>query len=112
MPDSKSISSAYRRAGEDFLAYRLEKMFRKIETPADIALHNDVLAEAMLIIDDNPKVFFQTLAHKMLLAEGKTLVREDEYDQLIAQLNEARQQMGRDSFVKKVAESIMSVSKG
>jgi len=92
MPDSKSLSAAYRRAGEDFLATRLEGMFREIKTPDDIALHNVILKEVMLMIDDTKKgealMFYRILAHSLLEKEAKR------------------------GFLKKVAKSIFSVAKG
>ena len=43
---------AYQMAGAGFLAYRLEKIFRPIETNEDKALHNDMLAEIELMTGD------------------------------------------------------------
>ena len=69
--DGKTLKNSYYRAGEDFLAFRLEKMFRVIRTEADIALHNDMLSEVLLMIDDKPDEFFRGLAHKILNREKK-----------------------------------------
>ncbi len=38
---------------------------------ADIALHNDMLSEVLLMIDDKPDEFFRGLAHKILNREKK-----------------------------------------
>jgi hypothetical protein len=46
------LIDAYRRAGENFLAYRLEKMFAEIKTEADRALHNEIAAEIGLMIGE------------------------------------------------------------
>ncbi|MFA6281590.1 MAG: hypothetical protein WCY05_03705 [Candidatus Omnitrophota bacterium] len=46
MSDKKQmLIRAYQQAGHGFLAYRLEKCFRLLKTPEDIALHNDMVEE-------------------------------------------------------------------
>ena len=62
----KGIYRGYQQAGANFLAYRLGKIFTKIETPEDIALHNDVLAEVLQIIYTEEKSFFRTIAEQIL----------------------------------------------
>jgi len=62
MSNGKGLARAYQSAGQDFLAYRLEKLFVRIETPADIALHNDILAEVLQIIAGEEKGFFKDMA--------------------------------------------------
>ena len=62
----KGIHVAYMKAGADFLAYRMQRLFTKIETPEDIALHNDVLKEVLLIVSGKEQEFFKTLAEDML----------------------------------------------
>lgn len=47
MTDKHDMLRDYRNAGQNFLAYRLEHVFKELATPADIALHNDVIAEVM-----------------------------------------------------------------
>lgn len=56
----------YQSAGRDFLAYRLQRLFFHIQTPDDIALHNDVLEEVMVLIEHDPKSFFQWFADELL----------------------------------------------
>jgi hypothetical protein len=63
---SKGIYTAYQLAGQEFLAYRLGKLFVKIETPEDMALHNDVLAEVLQIIQGEEQSFFTDMAHIIL----------------------------------------------
>jgi len=60
------IYRSYQRAGQDFLAYRLAKLFVRIETPTDIALHNDVLAEVLQIVHGEEKAFFKDMAGILL----------------------------------------------
>jgi hypothetical protein len=69
MSNGRGIYRGYQQAGQDFLAYRLGKLFVKIETPADIALHNDVLAEVLQIIAGEEKRFFKDMAHILLHAK-------------------------------------------
>jgi len=63
---SRGIYRAYQKAGADFLGYRLAKLFVKIETPEDIALHNDVLSEVLQIIEGEERQFFKRLAEILL----------------------------------------------
>lgn len=63
----KGLSSAYERAGVDFLAYRLQHcLFKKIENPVDIALHNDMLEEIELLVDGENLLFFKNFANILL----------------------------------------------
>jgi hypothetical protein len=56
----------YQSAGRDFLAYRLQRLFFQIKSPEDIALHNDTLDEVMVLIEHDPKSFFQWFADELL----------------------------------------------
>jgi len=62
----KGIYRGYQQAGANFLGYRLAKLFTRIETPEDIALHNDVLFEVLQIIEGEEKSFFRSLAETIL----------------------------------------------
>lgn len=66
MTSGRGLYQSYRKVGEDFLAYRLEKLFVKIETPADIALHNDILSEVLVIIEGEETQFFKGIATAIL----------------------------------------------
>jgi hypothetical protein len=46
---------AYQQAGHGFLAYRLEKCFRLLKTPEDIALHNDMVEEIFEMLGTESK---------------------------------------------------------
>ncbi len=85
------LAACYRRAGDDFLASTLSGMFRHIVTPEDIATHNLILDQVLLMVgDESGRIkFLRTLAHEILL-EKKAKI----------------------SLLKKVAKSIMSVAKG
>jgi hypothetical protein len=58
----KGIYRGYQSAGQDFLAYRLAKLFVRIESEADVALHNDVVSEVLQIVYGEEKGFFRDLA--------------------------------------------------
>ena len=62
----RAIYRAYHQAGADFLAYRLEKLFVRIETQDEIALHNDVLKEVLLIVHGEEKSFFESMSDAIL----------------------------------------------
>ncbi len=85
----KKLAAGYRQAGEDFLAGTLRGMFRPIVTPEDMALHNLILGQVLLMVGEEPRQFFRTLAHEILL-----------------------EKKAKKSLLKKVAKSIMSVVKG
>jgi len=67
----KGLARAYRSAGRDFLAYRLGKLFTRIETPEDTALHNDILAEVLLIVSGSEQSFLRNLAGIVLYQQDK-----------------------------------------
>ena len=64
-----SVYKAYRHAGPDFLAYRLTRIFTKIETEEDKVLHNDMLKDVLENIAGGEKPFFKTLAEDMLFTK-------------------------------------------
>jgi len=66
MPSGKDILAAYSRAGEDFLAFKLKDMFLKLETPEDVAAHNAMQAEVMLMLGEDYVKFYKFLAHSIL----------------------------------------------
>ncbi len=99
MPDGKAIASAYRRAGIDFLAYKLEPMFRKLETPEEVALHNALYGEIILMVGKSKaevNLFYRVLANTILAKWAK----------------KKKEKKTIKSFAKMVAESILSVAKG
>ena len=64
---------AYQRAGDKFLAGRLESVFKVLETPEDIALHNDMIREInMLLMHDKTdrQWFILRLAGAILKGPG------------------------------------------
>ena len=63
-----SAYTAYRKAGADFLAFRLTRIFTKIETEEDKILHNDMLKDVLEIIKGEP-AFFKNLAEDMLFTK-------------------------------------------
>ncbi len=74
MPDGKAIVAAYERAGNSFLAYRLEGMFRQLKTPEDVALHNALQREVMLMIGNDNKdkdSFYRMVEHGLLERDRK-----------------------------------------
>ncbi len=74
MPQDNNLSSAYARAGHDFLAEDLEYMFRVIKTPEDIALHNVIQAKVFKMIGGDMKDanrFYRLLAGKLLHKRAK-----------------------------------------
>lgn len=89
--DGKAISAAYGRAGNDFLAHSLEGMFRELRTPEDVALHNVIQRDVMLMVGDSAVKFYRVLGN---LLETKV------------------ERKARRSFRDVVAEAILDVAKG
>ena len=59
--DGRSLFLMYHKAGSTVLAHRLKHLFHPIETKADIALHNDILKEVMLMIGGKERSFMEKL---------------------------------------------------
>ena len=53
----KMLIRAYQQSGTGFLAYRLEKCFRLLKTPEDVALHNDMIEEIFAMLGTENKWF-------------------------------------------------------
>ena len=66
MINGKGLYSLYKQAGPNFLAYRLTKLFTRIETPEQQALHNDILEEVLQIIEGGEQQFFKSWAEDIL----------------------------------------------
>ena len=58
--NEQGIFKAYQKA-DGLLAMRLEKIFVKIETKEDVALHNDALKDMLAIISGEEKQFFERM---------------------------------------------------
>ena len=72
-PDT-NLSSAYRRAGQDFLAGDLESMFRVLKTDEDIALHNHMVKKMVRMVGQDKaqvNLFYRTVAHRLLQKKTK-----------------------------------------
>ena len=68
----KGLYKAYRGAGTGYLAYRLGRLFVKIETPEDIALHNDILSEVLKMIGGEEQQFLKAIAEDLLHKSNAT----------------------------------------
>ncbi|MDD5010497.1 MAG: hypothetical protein PHQ00_00065 [Phycisphaerae bacterium] len=60
----------YQCAGSDFLAYKLKRLFMIIETPEDIALHNDILGDVLVMIEPDPATFMKAFADMLIERES------------------------------------------
>lgn len=71
-----ALSAAYRRAGGDLLAQRIEGMFRQLKTPEDVALHNAIQKEIMAMVPrEDAAKFYQTIQAQMLFEKKKARKR-------------------------------------
>ena len=61
-----SLFKMYNKAGPTILAHRLQHIFNAIKTQDDIALHNDILAEVLLIIEGRERTFMNRLTDLIL----------------------------------------------
>ena len=60
------IYHVYQKAGKNYLAYRLEKLFVEIKTEKDKVLHNQILEEILEITRGKEQSFFESLADTIL----------------------------------------------
>ena len=85
MPDTgRALFNLYNNpdAGPDVLAHRLQKMFVPMKTESDMALHNDILAEVLLIIkgNDDERIFLKGLVDLILYEPKISLARSSLFD--------------------------------
>ena len=59
---SKGLYLNYQKAGPDYLAYRLTRIFIQIENDEDRILHNDMVSDVLTIIQGNETSFFKDMA--------------------------------------------------
>ena len=83
MLDGKTLIEGYSRAGNDFLADRLEGLFRLLKSPEDIALHNAIVQEVLRMVGlDKGKAnrFYRLMAGRILDKEAgkrfRTIIAE------------------------------------
>ena len=71
--DGKELLAGYERAGNDFLASRLEGAFRLLKTQDDVALHNVIVEEilAMVTGKENVNRFYRLMARSLLEKQAK-----------------------------------------
>ena len=65
---NKNLKRAYQMAGNDFLALKLERVFREIKTDEDRILHNDMVRELNNLIPDPPG-FLKTMAQTINMSQ-------------------------------------------
>ena len=79
MNDDKGVYRSYQKAGSDFLAVRLVRLFTKIKTEEDRVLHNDMLNDVLAIIRGEEETFFRSMAENMFYRKvdrkGRLLTR-------------------------------------
>ncbi len=73
MMDGKELLASYERAGNDFLASRLEGAFRLLKTPEDVALHNVIVKEVLVMVTGKEQVnrFYRLMARGLLEKQAK-----------------------------------------
>ena len=64
--NAEGLFRAYNSAGVGFLAYKMEKLFTRIETDEQRILHNDILTDVLLIIQGDEEGFFRSMAEAVL----------------------------------------------
>ena len=103
----KGIAKLYDNGGAALLAHRLAQLFTEIETPADIALHNDVMREVLEMVNTEPP------GDKVTMAEMSFVRRIADY-LLYRELTEKElKAMGankRKRFLFRMAQYVIEVS--
>ena len=79
----KALVDAYQRAGVNFLVYKLESMFRMINTDADRIRHNDMLEELQSMLGINSPNFLKMVASS-ILARGRKRKAKKEFLETVA----------------------------
>ena len=49
---SNGLYNIYKKGDQEFLAYRLVRLIRPVETEADRILHNDVMADVLQLLNE------------------------------------------------------------
>ena len=75
MKTKKVIIRGWNDAGEIFLAEKLKKVFCLLDTPEDVALHNDMVEDVMIMVGDKPNYFRRIVARIILSKPGDYLRR-------------------------------------
>ena len=60
------MQKGYQQAGAEFLAWRLQRVFARIDNAEDQALHNDLVRDISEIIKGKEHSFLKTLAEDMI----------------------------------------------
>ena len=50
---ANGLYNIYKKGDQEFLAYRLVRLIRPVETEADRILHNDVLSDVLQLLNEN-----------------------------------------------------------
>lgn len=67
---SRGLYKSYQNAGVGFLAYKMERIFTRLENPEQVTLHNDILADVLAIIEGEETQFFKDMADAILYPKG------------------------------------------
>uniref|UniRef100_A0A6M3KLZ0 Uncharacterized protein n=1 Tax=viral metagenome TaxID=1070528 RepID=A0A6M3KLZ0_9ZZZZ len=75
MRDKKILIQGYNRAGDDFLAEKLKKIFDILETQEKVVLHNDMVRDVMFMVGGDGKDLRKGVA-RMLMTGTRNLFVE------------------------------------
>jgi len=69
------LVNGYKAAGQDFLAVRLDRVFKILMTPEDVARHNDVMSDILAMVEeeesDKANMGFLRNAAQVILLAGR-----------------------------------------
>jgi hypothetical protein len=80
----KGLVRAYRAAGINFMAVRLEKLFVEIKTQEDIVLHNEVLKEVLAMVNAEPVGILKAIADIILFKKETNRHRKKSFLRQVA----------------------------
>ena len=101
MARGQGIAKLYQTGGVNLLAYRLGKVFVFLETPEQVAIHNEVVCEVMDIIN---KGYTQSA---MLTPEENSFLKDMAEVLLYQRENKAEK---RKRFLFRVASQILNLA--
>ncbi len=103
----KGITKLYMLGGADLLAHRLSQLFTEIETPEDIALHNDVVREVLEMVNTEPPSEIATSAELALVRRiADYLLYRELTDKQLKALGANK----RKRFLFRMADYVMDVA--
>jgi len=80
------LQRAYLLAGNDYLAYRIEKIFIEIKTEEEKALHNDVVIEIRTMVEHDYGGFIKEMVNVLTANLSNKMARKRRFRKFLKQV--------------------------